>query len=133
MRVLLTTPYLEGQVDVFNLPENSYDLLRLPEPVLNAVRRLFAPELGARLLGPGGVALYPFGEHQYAIYNMTDAPAKVALRLPPAIPAPTWKELLHGKVLATAELEEGHESAARKESEVALTLLPFEIVLLESR
>ena len=85
--VLLTTPYLEGQVDVLNLPDNSYDLLRLPEPVLNAIRRCFFEELGVRLIGPGGVALYPFGERQYVLYNMNDGPAKVALRFAAEKPA----------------------------------------------
>jgi len=130
--VLLRTPYLEGQLDVFNLPENSYDLLRLPEPVLNSIRRCFVDELGVRLTGPGGVALYPFGERQYVLYNMNDGPAKVALRLPGATPVRGWKERMHEKSLTVAGVEEGQEEFLQRETEVALTLLPFEIVLIES-
>jgi hypothetical protein len=131
--VFLRTPYLEGQVDLLNLPDNTYDLLRLPEPALNAIRRCFAEELGVRLLGPGGVALYPFGERQYAIYNMSDEAAKVALRLPPRTPVRAWKERLHGARLDVREVEEGSAPFVLRESEVGLTLQPFEIVLLESQ
>ncbi len=131
--VLMKAPYLEGEVDVLNLPDNSYDLLRLPEPVLNAIRRCFVEELGVRLLGPGGVALYPFGGRQYVLYNMNDGPAKVALRFPAATPARVWKERMHDKALNAAEITEGEGPWTRHEAEVGLTLLPFEIALIEAR
>jgi len=131
--VLLTTPYVEGQVDVLNLPDNSYDLLRLPEAVLNSIRRLFFEELGVRLVGPGGVALYPFGERQYVLYNMNDGPAKVALRFAAGTPARAWKERMHGTSLTVGDVEEGHGPMARHESEVALTLSPFEIAVVEGQ
>ena len=129
--VLLTTPYLEGQVDVLNLPDNSYDLLRLPEAVLNAIRRCFFHELGVRLVGPGGVALYPFGERQYVLYNMNDGPAKVALRFAAGTPASQWKERMHGKILNVSEVEAGHGPMVQRETEVALTLRAFEIAVVE--
>jgi hypothetical protein len=131
--VLLKTPYLEGQVDVLNLPDNRYDLLRLPEPALNAIRRCFFAELGVRLVGPGGVALYPYGERQYVLYNMNDGPAKVALRFPVVAPARIWKERMHDQNLTVADVEIGEGHWARRETEVALTLLPFEIALVEAR
>jgi hypothetical protein len=129
--VLLTTPYLEGQVDVLNMPDNSYDLQRLPEPVLNSIRSLFFKELGVRLLGRGGVALYPFGERQYVLYNMNDGPAKVALRLPAGSPTQGWQEQMHGADLSASEVQEGRGTWTRRETEVALSLGPFELVLLE--
>lgn len=131
--VLLTTPYVEGQVDVLNLPDNSYDLLRLPELVLNSIRRLFSEELGVRLVGPGGVALYPFGERQYVLYNMNDGPAKVALRFAAGTPTAGWTERMNGKNLTVGEVEEGHGPMVRHETEVALTLLPFEIAVVEGQ
>ena len=136
--VLLTTPYAEGQVDVLNLPDNNYNLLRLPEPVLNSIRRIFAEELGVRLIGPGGVALYPFGERQYVLYNMSDGPAKVALRFPAGTPARAWKERMHDLSLTVGEValagERPHFGPPEKpETEVALTLQPFEIAVLESQ
>jgi hypothetical protein len=131
--VLLKTPYLEGEVDVLNLPDNSYDLLRLPAAVLNAIRRCFFEELGVRLVGPGGVALYPFGVRQYVLYNMNDGAAKVGLRLPAVNPARVWKERMHDKSLTVADIEEGEGPSARREAEVALTLLPFEIAVIEAQ
>jgi hypothetical protein len=131
--VLLRTPYLEGHVDVLALPENSYDLLRLPEPGLEAIRRPFLEELGVRLVGPGGVALYLFGDHQFVLYNMNDGPAAVALRLPAGAASAGWQERMHGKSLRVAEPEAGHGPTARRETEVALTLRPFEIALVEGR
>jgi hypothetical protein len=129
--VLLRSPYMEGQVDVLDLPDNSYDLLRLPEPVLDAVRRVFFEELGVRLAGPGGVALYPFGERQYVLYNMNDSHAAVALRFPSAKPTEGWQERMHGLSLEVGAVEEGRGPSARKETEVALTLRPFEIAVIE--
>jgi hypothetical protein len=131
--VLLKTPYLEGQLDVLNLPDNSYDLLRLPEAVLNSIRRCFFEELGVRLVGPGGVALYLFGGRQYVLYNMNDEAAKVALRFPVVTPARTWKERMHGGSLTVGDVEEGHGPMARHETEVALTLRPFEIAVVEGQ
>jgi len=136
--VLLRAPYLEGQVDVLNLPDNSYDLLRLPEPVLNAIRRYFFEELGVRLTGPGGVALYPFGERQYVLYNMNDSPVKVGLRFPAGAPSRSWKERMHGVALAVTEVAPvkdrlGRETLVPGETEVALTLRPFEIAVVEGQ
>ncbi len=107
-------------------------------PVLNAIRRCFFDELGVRLTGPGGVALYPFGERQYVLYNMTDASAKVALRFAAEQPTRVWKERMHGKSLAVTDVtigaDEGpHGPPPRHEAEVALTLRPFEIALVESQ
>ncbi|MGA2018783.1 MAG: hypothetical protein ABSH26_17725 [Opitutaceae bacterium] len=135
--ILLSAPYLEGRIGVLNMPDNSYDLLRLPEPVLNSIRRVFFDELGVRLLGPGNVALYPFGDRQYVLYNMNGAPAKVALHFPEGTPTQGWRERLHGESLKVAEVEEGREPFMRpefhvpRETEVALTLLPSEIALVE--
>jgi hypothetical protein len=129
--VLLRTRYLEGQVDVLNLPENTYDLLRLPEPALDAIRKCFSEELGVRLVGPGGVALYPFGTRQFVLYNMNDEPAKVSLRMPAAKPAPSWKERMHAKGLLVTSVDEGEGPWATHEMDVAVTLLPFEVALIE--
>jgi len=135
--VLLEAPYMAGKVDVLNMPDNSYDLLRLPEPVLNSIRRVFFVELGVRLLGPGNVALYRFGDRQYVLYNMNAAPAKVALHFPEGTPTQGWQERMRGESLRTAEVEEGREPFVPREfhlpreTEVALTLGPSEVALVE--
>lgn len=131
--VLLSTPYIGGRVDVLNLPDNSYDLLRLPEPVLNAIRRVFSEQLGVRLLGMGGVALYPFGDRQYVLYNMNEGKtARVALRLPASAPAQGWRELMHGDQLVATRVEEGRGPATVSETEVSLSLRPYEIALVQA-
>jgi hypothetical protein len=130
--VLLRSPYMDGQVDVLDLPDDTYDLLRLPAPVLDAIRRPFFELLGVRLLGPGGVALYPFGDHQYVLYNMSDDHASVALRLGPSAPKGGWQERLHGLALKIREVEAGRGASARRETEVALTLRPFEAAVVEA-
>jgi hypothetical protein len=119
-------------VDVLNLPDNTYDLLRLPDAVLNSLRRCFADELGVRLVGPGGVALYLSGARQFVLYNLNDSPAQVALRVPAAVPTQGWKERMHERSLTVAAVHEGEGTWARHETEVALTLPPFEIALLEA-
>jgi hypothetical protein len=130
--VLLSTPYLEGSLDVLNLPDNSYDLLRLPEPVLNALRRVFFDELGVSMTGPGGVALYPFGGRQFVIYNMNATASRVALRLPAAAPLQGWRERMHGERLDVTQVGDASEPAERRETQVALELRPYEIALVES-
>jgi len=136
--VLLKSPYLEGSVDVLNLPDNTYDLLRLPDPVLNAIRRCFFEELGVRLIGPGGVALYPFGDRQFVLYNMNDGPAKLALRFPVGAPTRVWKERMHDLSLTTTAVEvlafeEGKEPTKQNETEVGLTLGSFKIAVIEGQ
>jgi hypothetical protein len=130
--VLLRSPYMDGQVDVLNLPDNSYDLLRLPEAVLDAIRRPFFKELGVRLMGPGGVALYPFGEKQFVLYNMNGGHTSMALRLPAGTPTSGWHERMHDRSLDARDVEEGRGPTARHETEVALTLRPFELAVVEA-
>jgi hypothetical protein len=121
--VLLSEPYLGGQIDVLNLPENYYDLLRLPSPVLNAIRRTFVPQVGFQLRGPGKVLVYPFGDRQYVLYNMNDQPAPVSLRLPSGAMAGAWSERLHHDLL--------HVTRPGGDTDVALTLQPDEVALVE--
>ncbi len=131
--VLLGTHYIDGQVDVLNLPDNTYDLIGLPEDVLNAVRKCFSGELGVRLVGPGGVALYLFGQNQFVLYNMSDFQARVSLRQPAAATGRTWTERLHGKPLSVSKVDQGEGAEATHETDVALTLAPFEVALVESK
>ena len=58
---------------------------------------------------------------------------KVALRFPVVKPARGWKERMHDKSLTVAEVEEGEGPWVRRETEVALTLLPFEIAMIEAQ
>ncbi len=130
--VLLNVKYLNANLYILNLPENSYDLLKLPEPVLNKIRAAFVKELGVQLTGPGGVALYPFGAGQYVIYNMNDETAHVALRFGKLLPAAGWREPVHGKSLAVTEVPMRGWPGGRKQTDVTFTIQPFEMVVVQA-
>ena len=130
--ILLEEKYLNGTIFVLNMPDNSYDLLRLPTEALNVIRRPFVKDLGMQLAGPGGVALYLFGDKQYALYNMNDMPSSVSLQFPGERPGNGWRELVRGKFLSVdvAKPQEGGEIPGR--TEVKLTVQPFEMVIIEA-
>ncbi len=130
--VLLNVRYLNANLYVLNLPENSYDLLSLPEPVLNKIRSAFSKELGVQLIGPGGVALYPFGSGQYVLYNMSDKTARVALRFGKSVPAAGWRELVHGKSLSFTEAPTHGGREGQKPTDLSLTIQPFEIAVVQA-
>jgi len=117
---------------VLNMPDNSYDLLRLPPQALNVIRRALAPSVGVHLAGPGGVALYLSGQDQYVLYNMTDVPATVSLRFDGNLPADGWKELVHGKALEVTESRPAERFPVPPWTDVALTLRSFEIAVVQS-
>jgi len=68
---------------------------------------------------------------------MNAGPAKVSLHFPEGTPTQGWRERMHGESLKVAEAEEGGAPFMRRdfhlprETEVALTLLPSEIALVE--
>lgn len=130
--MLLSEPYLGGRIDILNLPENYYDLLRLPPPVLNDIRRLFGAQLGFRLLGPGKVMVYPFGRRQYALYNLNSFPASVSLRFPTGTATAGWADLLHREPLHITKAAPEAQPDSPPETNVALTLQPDEVVLLQA-
>jgi hypothetical protein len=133
--VLLHAKYLNANLYVLNMPENSYDLLRLPAPVLNKIRGEFNKELGVQLKGPGGVALYPFGSGQFVLYNMNEEPEHVALSFDKAVPSAGWRELVHGESITVTEIKptkEMEQYGQSVRSEVSLTLQPFELAVVQA-
>jgi hypothetical protein len=128
--VLMRVSYLKGTLYVLNVPENSYDLLRLPAEALNAIRLPFMRELGVQLVGPGSVSLYPFGDTQYVLYNMSDSAADVWLRFEKDLPSEGWKELMHGNSLKAGKVAGGFQRPSQLQ--VATSLRPFEIVLIQA-
>ncbi len=129
--VLFHAQYLNGQIYVLNMPDNSYDLLRLPAPALNMIRRAFVKDLGVELSGPGGVALYPFGEKQYVLYNMSDEAAPMTLRFTKIVPTEGWKELVRGTSLEAKQDKSLERFGGPVATEVSVTVKPFEIALVE--
>ncbi len=130
--ILLEVKYLNGTIYVLNMPDNSYDLLRLPTEALNVIRRPFVKDLGMQLAGPGGVAMYLYGAKQYALYNMNDEPASVALQFPGELPESGWKELVHGKLLSVEVAKPEGQRQFPSHTEVRLTVQPFELVIVEA-
>jgi len=133
--VLLNAKYLNASLYVLNLPENSYDLMRLPAAALNKIRGVFQKELSVELKGPGGVGLYPFGARQYVLYNMNEEATRVALSFDKAVTSAGWRELVHGESLGVTEIKPPQESEHHGEfvrSEVSLMLQPFEIAVVQA-
>jgi hypothetical protein len=130
--VLMSAKYLNGTLYILNVPENSYDLIRLPALVLDAIRRPFAKELNVQLAGPGGVGFYLFGPNQYVLYNMSNDPATVSLRFNQKISSTGWQELVHGKQLAVNENQPPDRSRFPAQNEVSLTLQSFEISIVQA-
>jgi len=131
--VFLNARYLNGNLYVLNMPDNSYDLLRLPAAVLDVIRRSCTGDLGVQLSGPGGVAMYPFGEREYVLYNMSDATAPLALRFAGERPASGWRELVHDRQLAVTKEEHTHgPGGPLSTTTVSLTLRPFELAIVKA-
>jgi hypothetical protein len=130
--VLLNVPYLNARLYVLNLPDNAYDLLRLPPEVLNKIRSAFNKQMGGQLQGHGGVGLYPFGAKQYVIYNMKDESAHVALSFSNKMVSTGWQELVHGKSLAVSDFKGPENNGEAPRTEVSLTLQSFEIAIVQA-
>ena len=132
MAVFLRTQYLNGTIYVLNMPDNSYDLQRLPTEVLTMIRRAFSKELGFTLQSPGNVGSYLFGQKQYVLYNMGDKEAPVSLRFAENIAVSGWRELLHDKKLAVKEDTTFVRFKGPIIRDVSLTIKPFEVVIVET-
>jgi hypothetical protein len=130
--VLMSVKYLNATLYVLNMPENSYDLLRLPAPVLNMIRRAFGAALGVQLNGPGGVGMYLFGTGRYVLYNMSDETAPVSLRFERKVAESGWRELVHGRSLTVTGGTTQDRINPSAWCEVALSLRPFEIAVVQS-
>ncbi len=130
--VFLNVPYFNGKIYILNLPDNYYDLLRLPPFVLNAIRRAFVKDLGVELNGPGGVALYLFGEKQYILYNMSDERTEMKLRFYRELPQEGWMERVKEKLLRVEIDNSGMGYGGPLITEVPVTLNPFEIAVVEA-
>ena len=138
--ILFHVQYLKGNIFVLNMPDNSYDLLRLPEQVLNILRRSFMEELGVVLEGPGGVGMYLFGDKpegpqsklgQYVLYNMSDQTASMKLRFIRKIPVSGWKELVRGRDLNVEQDTTYVRFGGPIISSVSIVLKPFEIEVVQ--
>jgi hypothetical protein len=115
------------------MPDNSYDLLRLPAQALNLIRHAFNEELGFELNGPGGVGMYLFGSKQYVLYNMSDETAAMKFRFDRASSS-GWQELLNGKgkVLTVNQDTTFVRQGGPVITEVSVELKPFEVAIIQA-
>ena len=130
--VLFHVQYLKGNIYILNMPDNSYDLLRLPARALNIIRRAFNDDLKIELNGPGGVGMYLFGNNQYVLYNMSDEIASMKLRSLQKNMKGTWKELVRGEELPVQIDSEFVRFGAPKITDVSITLKPFELTIIQA-
>ena len=133
--VFLDIPYLNGHIYILNMPENSYDLFRLPVEVLNRIRSAFNDELGFTLQGPGKIAVYPYGKNQYVLYNMNDDEANVDLRFSGKIETTGWKEIVNNSEVSVIENKpttQNWEGQAQVTTDVSVKLKPFEISIVQA-
>ncbi|HUI29239.1 MAG TPA: hypothetical protein VLX91_03400 [Candidatus Acidoferrales bacterium] len=130
--VLMRVPYLKGTLYVLNMPEDYYDLLELPTDVLNAIRRSFVMDLGVEFDGPGHIAMYPFGDKQYVLYNMSDTEAPVNLRFYKEVPGSGWKNLVSDESLEVKQDTSLVRFRGPVISEVSLELKPYGIAVVQA-
>jgi hypothetical protein len=129
--IMLETPYLKGNIYVLAMPDNSYDLLKLPSEVLNRIRQSFSKELGFTLQSPGKVGMYLFGQNQYVLYNMNNVTAPVSLRFTRDVPTEGWKELVHGEQISVKQDTTYKRYSGPTVTDVSLTLQPYEITIVQ--
>jgi hypothetical protein len=124
--------YLKGRIYILNMPDNSYDLLRLPAQALNLIRRAFSRELGVELDGQGGVGMYLFGDKQYVLYNMGDEKAPLTLTFIQKISTSGWHELVDNKELSVKQDTTFVRFGGPVISNVSLNLKPFDIAVVQA-
>ena len=129
--VLFHAQYLGGNIYVLNMPDNSYDLLRLPAQALALIRRAFDDELGVELNGPGGVGMYVFGDHQYVLLNMGDDAAPMTLRFVRKLATKGWRDVVSGRDLAATQDTSYVQFGGPVITDVSITIKPFEIALIQ--
>ena len=129
--IMLETPYIKGNIYVLVMPENSYDLLKLPTEVLNRIRESFNKELGFTFQGQGKVAMYLFGQNQYVLYNMSNETAPISLRFTKEVSTEGWKELVHGEQISVKQDTTYKRFGGPTLTDISLTLQPFEITIIQ--
>lgn len=130
--VLLHAKYLNGNMYVLNMPENEYDLLKLPTEALNMIRRAFNNELGVELNGPGSIGMYLFGQKQYVLYNMNEQSADISLRFTKEVPISGWRELVRDKTISLAQDTSFTRFGGHVISTVSLSLEPYQIAVVQA-
>ncbi len=75
--LLLMDGYGKGTLYVWSVPESMTDLYRLPDGVLNSLRRYFDQGLPVKLDGPAQVSLFEYNNGTFVVESFLDHPAAV--------------------------------------------------------
>ncbi len=121
--MLMQFKYLNGKVTILNLPENTFDLFRLPEGVLNAIRASLLPGLGITLEGSAKVALYAYAPGLWVLYNLSREKAKVTLKFASGGKEKSFHNAITRKKIQTKKAGEGRS--------VAVELKAFESIAIK--
>ena len=130
--VFLNIPYFSGRIYILNMPDNSYDLLRLPAEALDLIRRSFAGELGVELNGPGSIGMYMYGDKQFVLYNMSDETGSMTLRFSNKVQPSGWRELVNKRDLSVRQDTSFVRFGGPVISTVPVSLKPFEIAVVQA-
>lgn len=93
--ILFSARYLDGKLHVLNVPENTADLLRLPQAALKVLRRICTPDAGMVLDSPANVAWYQYGAELFVLHNMNATPATINMTFHDNTEHTRWKEIFH--------------------------------------
>ena len=70
--ILLQTHYHNSEVYVLNIPDEYGALEKLPQPVLDYIRKLFIKDFGLEINGPTPFSLFLYDNNTVILYNFTD-------------------------------------------------------------
>jgi len=130
--VLLQIPYLNGNIYVINMPDNYYDIIRIPSQVLNVIRYLFYKDLDVYLAGSGGVCLYLVGNKQYIIYNLNSFWVSLSLKFEKALPTIGWSELFKRKRLELSVDASDETKTGNASTNVYVALDPYDFAIIQA-
>lgn len=130
--VLMRTEYMKGSIYILNIPDNYFDLLKLPEDAIGMVRRAFHKELGYSLVGPGNITSYLYGKNQYALYNMNDKPATVTLRFTDKVPTKGWTEIVNHKTVSVKQDTSFVKFEGPVITDITVTLDPYKVQIIQA-
>lgn len=77
--ILIMDKYAAGKLLVLDVPDNSTDLYKLPEPTLNALRTYLTGDFPVRLDAPARVSLFAFNNDTLIVESFRDEPTEVTV------------------------------------------------------
>ena len=116
--------YADGQLQVLTIPENFADLYHLPQPVLDAIRRVITRHLPVSLEAPAKVSLFLYDNDTFVVHNFRDEAVQAGVAL--ALDRSGITDLLTKETTATEVRmgRRGWNKPPQPESQVATFTVP---------